>query len=100
MEKFTNYLREQLQNEEEVVAYVNAALEQYFLDHNKELFFATLKEAIIARGGVTKIAKEVSINRQHIYKMLSPKGNPSFDNVGSLLNILGLQLKVESYPNH
>ncbi|WP_342270427.1 hypothetical protein [Rickettsia endosymbiont of Orchestes rusci] len=29
--------------------------------------------------------------------MLSSKGNPSFDNIGSLLTILGLQLKVEAH---
>ncbi|WP_341792908.1 transcriptional regulator [Rickettsia endosymbiont of Ceutorhynchus obstrictus] len=97
MEKFTDYLREKLQNEEILVEYVNTALEQYFLDHNKELFLATLKEAIIARGGITKVSKEAHINRQHIYKMLSSKGNPSFDNIGSLLTILGLQLKVEAH---
>ena len=28
---------------------------------------ATLKEAIIARGGIAKISKEAHINRQHIY---------------------------------
>ncbi|MCX4079274.1 hypothetical protein N7280_01200 [Rickettsia rhipicephali] len=28
--------------------------------------------------------------------MLSSKGNPSVDNIGSLLNALGLQLKVEA----
>lgn len=97
MEKFTDYLKEKLQNEEILVAYINEALEQYSIDHNKELFLATLKEAIIARGGITKISKETHINRQHIYKMLSDKGNPSFDNIGSLLNALGLQLKVEAY---
>lgn len=43
-----------------------------------------------------KISKEVHINRQHIYRMLSSKGNPSVDNIGSLLNALGLQLKVEA----
>ncbi|AAY62167.1 putative transcriptional regulator [Rickettsia felis str. Pedreira] len=96
MEKFTDYLKEKLQNEEVLVAYINEALEQYSLDHNKELFLATLKEAIIARGGVAKISEEAHINRQHIYKMLSSKGNPSFDNIGSLLNTLGLQLKVET----
>ncbi|WP_341790229.1 transcriptional regulator [Rickettsia endosymbiont of Polydrusus tereticollis] len=96
MEKFIDYLRDKLQDEEILVAYINIALEQYFLDHNKELFLATLKEAIIARGGITKISKEADINRQHIYKMLSSKGNPSFDNIGSLLTILGLQLKVET----
>ena len=50
MEKFTNYLREQLQNKAEVTEYVNAALEQYFLDRNRELFLSTLKEAIVNLG--------------------------------------------------
>ncbi|WP_341788311.1 MULTISPECIES: transcriptional regulator [unclassified Rickettsia] len=95
MEKFTDYLKEKLQNEETLVAYINEALEQYSLDHNKELFLVTLKEAIIAKGGVAKISREAHINRQHLYKMLSSKGNPSFDNVGTLLSVLGLQLKVE-----
>ncbi|EER22415.1 MULTISPECIES: helix-turn-helix domain-containing transcriptional regulator [Rickettsia] len=96
MEKFTDYLKEKLQNEEILVGYINEALEQYFVDHNKELFLATLKETIIAKGGIAKISKEAHINRQHIYRMLSSKGNPSFDNIGSLLNALGLQLKVEA----
>ncbi|ABE05160.1 transcriptional regulator [Rickettsia bellii] len=95
MEKFTDYLKEKLQNEETLIAYINEALEQYSLDHNKELFLVTLKEAIIAKGGVTKISREAHINRQHLYKMLSSKGNPSFDNVRTLLSVLGLQLKVE-----
>ncbi|HJD61090.1 MAG TPA: hypothetical protein LFV90_02875 [Rickettsia endosymbiont of Columbicola hoogstraali] len=49
MEKFTDYLKEKLQNEETLVAYINEALEQYSLDHNKELFLATLKEAYSKR---------------------------------------------------
>ncbi|WP_410526316.1 DNA-binding protein [Rickettsia montanensis] len=57
-----------------LVGCINEALEQYFVDHNKE----------------------AHINRQHIYRMLSSKGNPSVDNIGSLLNALGLQLKVEA----
>lgn len=96
MEKFKSYLKEQLQDEREIVAYINAALEQYFLDHNKELFLAAIKEAIIARGGVTKVSKETHINRQHIYKMLSNKGNPSFDNITSLLSAIGCRLRVDS----
>lgn len=95
MEKFTDYLKEKLQNEETLIAYINEALEQYSLDHNKELFLVILKEAIIAKGGVAKISREAHINRQHLYKMLSSKGNPSFDNVGTLLSVLELQLKVE-----
>lgn len=99
MYTLSNYLKDQLQNEEEIIAYINAALEQYFIDHNKELFLYTLKEAIMAKGGVTKVSKASNINRQHIYRMLSSKGNPSFDNIGSLLDVLGLQLKVESHAH-
>lgn len=95
MKKFSTYLKEQLENEEKFIAYINAALEQYFIDHDKELFLVTLKEGIIAKGGVTKISKETEINRQHLYRMLSGNGNPSFDNISTVLLALGLRLKVE-----
>ena len=96
MQKLENYLKDQFQDEDNVKEYINAALEQYFEDHNKELFLASLKEVIMAKGGVTEFSRQVHINRQHIYKMLSDKGNPSFDNIGSLLIALGLKLQVES----
>jgi probable addiction module antidote protein len=96
MQKLENYLKDQFQDEENVKEYINAALEQYFEDHNKELFLASLKEVIKAKGGVTEFSRQVHINRQHIYKMLSDKGNPSFDNIGSLLIALGLKLQVET----
>ncbi|PCJ24944.1 MAG: transcriptional regulator [Rickettsiales bacterium] len=96
MEKFNDYLTLQLQDQDELVAYINAALEQYSIDQNKELFLAAIKEAIIARGGVTKVAIQAHINRQHIYRMLSSKGNPSFDNIGILLSVLGTRLMVEA----
>ncbi len=96
MEKFDNYIKGQFEDEKEVAAFINAALEQYFEDHNKELFLGTLKEVVMVRGGVTEIAKQSHINRQHVYRMLSSKGNPSFENIGSLLMALGLKLKVEN----
>jgi DNA-binding phage protein len=45
---------------------------------NKELFLASLKEIIKAKGGVTEFSRQAHIYRQHIYKMLSDKGNPNF----------------------
>jgi probable addiction module antidote protein len=96
MENFENYIKNQFQEEENIQEYINASLEQYFEDHNKDLFLASLKEVIKAKGGVTAFSKQTHINRQHIYKMLSNKGNPSFDNIGSLLIALGLKLKVET----
>ena len=96
MQKLENYLKDQFRDEDNVKEYINAALEQYFEDHNKELFLASLKEIIKAKGGVTEFSKQAHINRQHIYKMLSDKGNPNFDNIGSLLMALGLKLQVET----
>ena len=96
MKKFDDYIKEQFKDEGEITAFINAALEQYFEDHNKELFLATLKEVVIVRGGVAEIARQLHINRQHVYRMLSSKGNPSFENIGSLLMALGLKLKVEN----
>jgi probable addiction module antidote protein len=96
MQKLEDYLKDQFQNEDNIKGYINATLEQYFEDRNKELFLASLKEVIKARGGVSELSKQSSINRQHIYKMLSDKGNPSFDKIGSLLIALGLKLQVET----
>jgi probable addiction module antidote protein len=99
MQNLDNYLGDQFQDDENVKEYINAALEQYFEDHNKELFLSSLKEVIQAKGGVTEFSKHSHINRQHIYRMLSDKGNPSFENIGSLLIALGLKLQVE-ITNH
>lgn len=99
MQNLDNYLRDQFQDDKNVKEYINAALEQYFEDQNKELFLASLKEVIRAKGGVTEFSKNAHINRQHIYRMLSDKGNPSFENIGSLLIALGLKLQVET-TNH
>ena len=99
MQNLDNYLKDQFQDEENVKEYINAALEQYFEDHNKELFLASLKEVIQAKGGIAEFSKHAHINRQNIYIMISYKGNPSFDNIGSLLTALGLKLQVET-TNH
>jgi probable addiction module antidote protein len=96
MERFDDYLGTLLKNEAEAKSYIDAALEQFFIDHNKELFLVALKQVIDAHGGITKVAKQTNINRQHLYRMLSSRGNPSFDNISLLLRAIGLRLKVEN----
>ncbi len=41
MQNLDNYLKSQFQDDENVKEYINAALEQYFEDRNKELFLAS-----------------------------------------------------------
>ncbi|MCL1912202.1 MAG: hypothetical protein FWG13_08350, partial [Leptospirales bacterium] len=53
----------------------------------------------IARSkGITKIARELKLDRAGIYKALSPDGNPSFKTIFKLIDILGLQLKLIPKP--
>ena len=100
MEKLKDYLKEQFKDDDYVKEYINAALELYFEDHNKELFLASLKGIIQAKGGIAEFSRHTHINRQHIYKMLSDKGNPSFDNIGLILSALGLKLQVNFITNN
>ncbi len=96
MIKFDDYLTEKLQDDRLAQEYINVALEEFFKDHNKELFLMSLNKVVRANGGVAKIAKETHINKQHLYKILSTKGNPTLGSIGSLLTALRLQLRVEA----
>ena len=96
MVKLKDYLAEQFKDGDYVKEYINAALELYFEDHNKELFLASLKGIIHARGGITEFSKHAHISSQYIYKILSHKGNPTIDSIGLILSALGLKLQVNS----
>jgi probable addiction module antidote protein len=44
---------------------------------------------------MSQIARELGVTREGLYKSLAPTGNPSFETVLKLLDILGFRLKVE-----
>jgi len=80
---------ETLDTKDDVVAYLNAALE----DGDPELLKLVLGD--IARSkGMTEIAKAAGLARSNLYKALSPHGNPEFTTVASVLKALGLRLAV------
>ncbi|MDR1015268.1 MAG: putative addiction module antidote protein [Coriobacteriales bacterium] len=78
-----------LVSDEDVVAYLNAALE----DGDQALVAAALGNIARARG-MTQLAKETGITRDGLYKALSPDGNPSFNTVQRVVKALGLKLDV------
>ena len=81
---------EYINSKEAVIAHIEVALEE----NNTELLMAVIGD--IARSkGMTKIARELGVSREGLYRSLAPNGNPSFETVFKLLDILGLQLKVE-----
>ena len=67
---------EYLETEEDVVAYLNAVIEE----GDPELLQAALGDVAKARG-MTSIARDVGVSRESLYKSLSASGNPSFQTI-------------------
>lgn len=80
---------EYLATEEDMAAYLNAALE----DGDTSVIAAALGDIARAKG-MTQLAKETGITRDGLYKALSPTGNPSFDTVQKVIRAFGLKLDV------
>ena len=78
-----------LDTDEDIVAYLNAALE----DGDPSLVSAALGDVARARG-MTQLAHETGITRDGLYKALSPSGNPSFATVQTVVRALGYKLDV------
>src|SRR5690606_28839617 len=51
---------------------------------------------VVARArGITKVAREVGMSRQSLYKALSAGGNPEFATIIKVADALGLRLVLE-----
>jgi probable addiction module antidote protein len=58
-----------------------------------------LRAAAEACGGMGAVAAAAGINRESLYRALSPKGNPTLKTLLAVLNTVGLRLSVEP-QNH
>ena len=80
---------EYINDKEDVIAFLEGALKE----NDLEFLFETIGH--IARSkGMTKIAKEMKLDRKGLYTALSPQGNPSFITVARVLNNLGFRLSI------
>lgn len=89
----TNYedeLKKSLASPQEAAAYLNAALE----DGEQDVFLLALRD-VAAAHGLAHVARESSLNRENMYRILSSDGNPQLASLGALLDSLGLRLTVE-----
>ena len=80
---------EHLETEEDMAAYLNAALEEGDLG----LIMATLGDIARARR-MAAVAEEAGVGRESLYKSLSVDGNPEFGTVLKVVRALGLRLRA------
>ncbi len=78
---------EHLKTEEEMAAYLEAALE----DGDPGLIAAALGDIARAKG-MSQIARDAGLGRESLYKALSPEGNPEFATVLRVVRAVGLRL--------
>ena len=80
-------LADHLQSEEDMVAYLEAAL----ADGDAALIAAALGDIARAKG-MSQVASAAGLGRESLYKALSPSGNPEFATIMKVVGALGLQL--------
>jgi len=85
--KASNYLKTQ----KNIVAYLNAALE----DGEPAVLLEALRNVAQAKGGMGALAKAAGVSRESLYKTLSRRGNPKIDTIMELLRALGLKFTIE-----
>ena len=92
---YHEFLIENLQDTEHAEAYLEVAIEEYEEDGDEEAFLLALRNVAEAQGGIGQLAKRTGLNREHLYKALSPKGNPRLSTIGAVLHGLGFRLSLE-----
>lgn len=73
--------------------YLNAALQVAFEENDPELVLTSL--ATVARAsGMTRVAKNASVQRESLHRMLSRRGNPEWGSLFRVLKALHVRPKL------
>jgi len=72
-------------------------LERCF-EEDPRLFLVGLRKVAAARGGLSELSRKTGLNRQHLYTMLSPQGNPEATTLVRILEALELKVNIQVRP--
>jgi len=91
---FDDIVIEQLKKDKDFATdYLSEAL----AEEDSGIFLIALRRVMEARGvSMTDMAKKSGLNREHLYRILSKRGNPAIYNVSKILPVLGYHLSIES----
>jgi len=73
--------------------YLKAAIED---TEEPQVLLVALRQVAEARGGIAKVAKAAGIERESLYRALSPRGNPRLSTLFAVTRAMGLTLTVET----
>jgi probable addiction module antidote protein len=93
---YHQHLLDSLSRKEEAEAYLRVALEEYELDGDSDVFMLALRNVAQAQGGIGQLAKKTELDRTHLYRILSTKGNPRLLTLDNILRAMGFRLSIDS----
>jgi len=76
------------------VEYLKAAMESLDNPDDRAVGLLALRTVAEAYGGLGAIAADAGISRESLYRALSPKGNPSMDNLSAIFGAVRARLNV------
>lgn len=88
------WLYKHLKNRKAACAHLQVALDEYQNDQDKAALMLALKDVAKAQGGIGWLAEETHLNREHLYHLLSEKGNPRIDTLSLILKAFGMHFKL------
>ena len=83
-------MAEFIDTKEDVIAHLAVALEENDID-----FLLSVLNALARSKGMARIAADLGVSREGLYKTLSPGSNPAFVTVVKTLDNLGFKLNIE-----
>ena len=85
-------LLRRLKNPRYAVGYLNACLQ----DDDDGVFLLALRDVAQVHGGLRSIAGKTHLNREHLFRMLSKKGNPRLHSLRQLIGTFGFKLTLQA----
>lgn len=73
--------------------YLRAAMEQADQQGGREALLSALRQVAEAQG-MAQVAERAGIQRESLYRALSPKGNPTLKTLVAVLEAAGLKLAI------
>lgn len=90
-ESYHEDLLKRLQDPKYAVGYLNAVLES----GDDGDFMLALRDVAQVHGGLRQLASKAHVNREHLFRMLSKKGNPELHSLRQVVGALGFKLTLQ-----
>lgn len=77
------------------VEYLKQAMAGMSAPDGRGAALLALRQIAEACGGIAKVAEAAGVQRESLYRALSPKGNPTLNTLLAVLKSVGMRLSVE-----